>query len=264
MGDSVQLTYMNWEKYKSATLERAGHNWDTLTGADLIIGGLNFSLDFMWVTLHISSLIKRLNLYGFNREAAKDYNGLTSKDVERHWDSLGVLCSKTMMWPDPRDLLMTGSKLYLHTIIARAAQALGHSLPSIVVCPNPTVNLVQNILDGKVDGVLKREYSSDTKHVFTRHTEDAVKKFQSAIERERECWRWDGRAVCENPKWFIQPYIPSLVYLGELRAFIVNGIIINILSTTPVNGLLDTCQAGLLRPLCKIQYAHSLILVLSN
>ena len=58
MTNLVQLTYMNWERYKSATLERAGHNWDTLTGADLIIGGLNFSIDFMWVTLCIPYFIK--------------------------------------------------------------------------------------------------------------------------------------------------------------------------------------------------------------
>jgi hypothetical protein len=165
------------------------------------------------------------------------------------------------MWPDPRDLVMTGAKLYLHTIIAQSAQALGQSLPSIAVCPNPTVKLVQDILDGKIDGVLKREYSSDTKHVFSRHTKNAVKNFQSAIERERKCWRWNAKGVCETPKWFIQPYIPSLVYLGELRAFIVNGIIINIVSTTPVNGLLDTYQAGLLRPLCKIRYGHPFFLV---
>jgi hypothetical protein len=46
----VQLTYMNWEKYKIAMLKRTGNNWDTLTGADLVIGGLNFSMDFMWVS----------------------------------------------------------------------------------------------------------------------------------------------------------------------------------------------------------------------
>ena len=42
---------MNWDKYKTATLKRAGNNWDTLTEADLVIGGLNFSTDFMWVSL---------------------------------------------------------------------------------------------------------------------------------------------------------------------------------------------------------------------
>jgi hypothetical protein len=49
MSTLVQLMYMNWTKYKMAMLERTGLNWDTLTGADLVIGGLNFSMDFVWV-----------------------------------------------------------------------------------------------------------------------------------------------------------------------------------------------------------------------
>jgi hypothetical protein len=188
---------------------------------------------------------------------AKDVYGLTSTDVERHWDSLAILCSQTMMWPDPRDLVATGAKLYLHTIIAGSTQALGQSLPTIAVLPNPTVELVQNIVDGKIDGVLKREYSSDSNHVFSKHTKNAVKKFKEAINRERECWRWEKGTVCENPKWFMQPYLPSLVYLGEIRAFFVNGMIFNILATTPEKGdttNLNVCQAVLLRPLRRIRY----------
>jgi hypothetical protein len=173
-----------------------------------------------------------------------------------------------MMWPDPRDLVMTGGKLYLHTMISQSTRALGQSLPSIAVCPNPTVELIKNIQCGKIDGVLKREYSSDSGHVFSKHTKDAVKKFESTLKRERECWRWEGESVCENPKWFIQPYIPSLVYLGELRVFVVNGIIINIFATTPMKE--DTTNlmvspAIVLRPLWKIRYnQHCFYLVLSD
>ena len=188
---------------------------------------------------------------------AKETYGLTSSEIERHWESLAVLCSRTMMWPDPRDLVCTGAKLYLHTIIARSTQALGLSLPTIAVCPNPTVELVQDIVDGKIDGVLKREYSSDSNHVFSKHLKNAVKKFKDVISREKECWCWNGEKICENPKWFIQPYLPSLVYLGELRAFVVNGIIVNILVTILTDGdmtNLSISQAILLRPLCKIRY----------
>jgi hypothetical protein len=48
MPDLVQLRYMSWERYRNATLERRGTDWDILRDADLIIGGLNFSNFFFF------------------------------------------------------------------------------------------------------------------------------------------------------------------------------------------------------------------------
>ena len=163
------------------------------------------------------------------------------------------------MWPDPRDLLLTGSKLYMNHLIIQSAQALGQSQPIIAVCENPTASLVQDILDGKIDGVLKREYSSDSTHVYTKHTQNAVKKFKKALEDERKFWHWDNQKICENPKWFIQPYIPSFLYLGELRAFVANGIIVNVVVSTPENpssASMAVSQVVLIRPLCNIRYSR--------
>ncbi len=162
------------------------------------------------------------------------------------------------MWPDPRDLILTGSKLYMNHIVTEAARALGQSQPVIAVCDDPTVNLVQDIIDGKINGVLKREYSSNTTHVYSKHTKNAVTNFRKAMEDQRKFWCWDKRKIYENPKWFIQPYIPSLIYLGEIRAYIVNGILINIITSTPDldSGLLDVTQVVQIRPLCNIRYNY--------
>jgi len=43
------LEYMSWWNYKNATLGRVGQDWDTLKRADLIIGGINFALNFLYV-----------------------------------------------------------------------------------------------------------------------------------------------------------------------------------------------------------------------
>jgi hypothetical protein len=43
---------MNWRRYREATLLREGCDWEFMKGADLIIGGLNFSMDFMYVVFH--------------------------------------------------------------------------------------------------------------------------------------------------------------------------------------------------------------------
>jgi hypothetical protein len=126
------------------------------------------------------------------------------------------------------------------------------------VCEDPTVDLVQDILDGKINGVLKCEYSSNTAHVYSKHTKNAVTNFRKAMEDQRKFWSWDKRKICKNPKWFIQPYLPSLIYLGEVCAFIVNGIIINIITSTPdlESGLLDVAQVVQLQPLCNIRYNY--------
>jgi hypothetical protein len=42
---------MSWERYRNATLERRSKDWDMLREVDLTIGGLNFSMNFMWVPI---------------------------------------------------------------------------------------------------------------------------------------------------------------------------------------------------------------------
>jgi hypothetical protein len=126
---------------------------------------------------------------------AKDVYKMTSSELEKHWDSLGILCTNTMIWPDPRDLLMFGSKLYSHHIISISASFLGHSIPNSVVCDNPTITLIEDILNGNIDGVLKREYSRDELHVYTKNTKNAAKKFKAAISDEKKMWNCPGSKV---------------------------------------------------------------------
>ncbi len=191
---------------------------------------------------------------------SRDVYKLTSSELERHWGSLEVLCRNVMIWPDPRDLLMTGSKLYVHHVTSLSAQALGLSIPNSVVYDNPTVGIVEDIINGEVDGVLKREYSSDSLHVYTKHTQNAVSRFKTAISEELKTWNLAGSEVFPSrPRWFIQPYLAPLIYLGEICAFITNGILVNVVVKTPQESFSDTlnteaCQAVLLRPLSNIRY----------
>ncbi len=191
---------------------------------------------------------------GFNRKTAQAFR-LTTQQILLHWNSLGIYCcGKALIWQDPRDLILTGSKLYMNHIVTEAALALGQSQPVIAVWDNLTVNLVQGILDGKING----EFSSNTIHVYSKHTKNAVTNFWKTMEDQRKFWCWDKQKICENPKWFIQLYIPSLIYLGEVPTFITNGIIINIITSTPDldSSLLDVTQTLQLQPLCNIRYNY--------
>jgi hypothetical protein len=64
---------------------------------------------------------------------------------------------------------------------------------------------------------------------------NAVEKFRALREREEEIFGGAQPTRFPRPQWFLQPYLPGLIYLGELRAFFVNGILYNSFSTTPLD-----------------------------
>jgi len=151
---------------------------------------------------------------------------------------------------------MTGSKKYVNTITMVSALALGRSYPIISTC-EPTVKMVKDIQRSKIDAALKRDFSSDSCHVITKHTTNPVEKFKSAISKEKLfCHSPSRPKMFPIPSWYLQPYLPTLIYLGEIRAFIVNGVIINIFGTTPLEGdttNLEVEPAILLRPLSQMR-----------
>jgi hypothetical protein len=127
---------------------------------------------------------------------------------------------------------------------------LSHPMAATVV---PTVELVQDILGGKIDGALKREFSSHNQHVYTQHTKDAVEKFKEALRQENAAY---SKTTFRQPKWFIQPYIAPLFFLGEIRVFIVNGVIFKAIVTTPNSEQsteLEIENPLLLTPLSKLR-----------
>jgi hypothetical protein len=46
-GTQWEVTYVSWEDYTKAVLEAKDEMWISFEKADLIIGGMNFAIDFM-------------------------------------------------------------------------------------------------------------------------------------------------------------------------------------------------------------------------
>jgi hypothetical protein len=177
--------------------------------------------------------------------------------MENLWLGMGVLTQTMTIWPDIRHLLAEGHKLFHIKIITESAESMGLSYPR-VLSVNPSTEKIQLIVDGDIDGVLKREFSSQGVHVYTRHKEDAASQLNYAMWDERSAYCSGNTTSFPKPLWFIQPYIPALLYLGEIRAYIVNGTMFNTVVTTPttVNDLngLDIQRAILFTPLSKLRY----------
>ena len=43
------VKFLNWTKFTNAMIAQTGPNWDMLNGADLVIGGINFTNAFLCV-----------------------------------------------------------------------------------------------------------------------------------------------------------------------------------------------------------------------
>jgi len=45
--DRWDLRYVAWREFRTAILEREGELWREMEDGDLVIGGMDFSIDFM-------------------------------------------------------------------------------------------------------------------------------------------------------------------------------------------------------------------------
>lgn len=166
---------------------------------------------------------------------------MTPLQTEQYWLGLQRLREKAFLWPEPHDLLIEGAKLLTYETIRASAAVLGEPYPNIVIEPEPSEELVVEIQTGAKRCVLKRDFSDCGEHVFHPDMPNAVEIFQNAWTREGNVHRNGQPTMFPRPIWFLQPYLPGFVLLGEIRAFFVNGTLYNSFVTTPTS-----MNAGLL------------------
>jgi hypothetical protein len=175
--------------------------------------------------------------------------------MARLWSGMVILCKNLTIWPDPRDLLMAGSKLFLEFIISRAAVSMGHSHSQAALIKIPSTDLVKDIAEGRLAAVLKRDFSSHSNHVISQHTKDAIAQFENILREEEQAYASTDLPF-PRPLWFLVPYNPALRYLGEIRVFLVNGIYFKQIVTTPParGGPLEITEPKILTPLSLLRY----------
>ena len=194
------------------------------------------------------------------REDSESIYGITVPQMEKHWDGLLELRNHTLIWPDPLDLFRAGSKLNLNNIVHAVALSEGQSYP-ICATVEPDDDLLQSIMDGTKSLVLKRDWSSSSSHVYTKHTAGglagACGRLQAAIEKEEAAYAALQANDFIRPTWFIQPYLPALIIIGEIRAFFVNGLLLRKIITSPCEGRIDETtleNPSMIMPLHRLKY----------
>jgi len=127
---------------------------------------------------------------------------------------------KTVIWPDPDDLLITDQKVLTHARLSAIGDALGHKQPDIrLVEPERVEALARSIVqNGSKDIVMKRSMSYGKKHVV--HAGTTGEELDEMLRDERF---WDSAGAFGRPQWFVQPFLPLMEQIGEIRAFLANG-----------------------------------------
>lgn len=152
-------------------------------------------------------------------------------------------------------MLIAGAKHETSYLLRTCAESLGFQHPiSACVEDEPTLNkLAKDIEDARRQGVLKRSYSARSLHVITPRTIKPTKVLKKALQEQKRDWPQEKTGFIPKPMWFFQPYLPLLLHLGELRSFIVNGVLYYTVSTVtsePNNpAALQICHAHIIRPL---------------
>lgn len=162
--------------------------------------------------------------------------GLSPKDMNKYWINLGRLRKSAYIWPEPHGLVAEGSKLLTAEITQASAAALREPFVTTTEVKNPTKEMVAEICKGDKMCVLKRENSGYSLHTFYpfMNKGKAVKRFQDLRSREEKIYGGGQSTLFPRPLWFIQPYMPAFVHLGEVRALFVNGTLYNTFITTPL------------------------------
>lgn len=150
------------------------------------------------------------------------------------------------VWPRPSELIPNGLKIYQYHTTWLASESLGHTSPSLAVLRTRT-ELVQamNDLGSAVNPpymCIKRERSKLGNHAY--FPEDDLKQPNSGCNLARletmlmEEDRTSRGAFSQEfgqypPRWFAQPFVAQIRYLGEIRCIIINGILLQNVYTVP-------------------------------
>jgi hypothetical protein len=179
--------------------------------------------------------------------------GVAPIDACHIFANLVELAKNTLVWPHPEDLFLGGSKLQCYETLRVASLSMKISTPLYVTVGEKIHDstFIKEFAQGKVQGVLKRDYSMKAQHVILPTAPKLSLKIQKALREEENTWK-RVQDMFGRPKWFLQPIVAHLLHIGEVRCFTVGGRLIFKVITTPGRGHddpIDVTDEEPIRPL---------------
>ncbi|KAL1657543.1 hypothetical protein GGF50DRAFT_121797 [Schizophyllum commune] len=210
---SIEVVGLEYKHFIEAILSPSEHKevFSKLQSASMIIGGAALNED--WTVSN----------YGLHDE----------ESLERYLRSMQELQRTTVIFPNPRDLLLGGHKIILTKNLDRIARELGSSRPKTSVTTDPSTNETDY-------RVVKRPYSARAECVVVRDGDedlraDNVHTVGLKYHKKPPAIASTGSSLIDK-YWLRQPYIPQLQdwRLGELRCFVIGGVVTRIIQTSPM------------------------------
>lgn len=154
----------------------------------------------------------------------------------QYFANLNVFSDGTTIWPPPEESMRVGRKLLFMHSCRLASMALGRTSPAFTLVGDENFNEIGlAVKSGSVNGVLKREFSSESRHVFGPFTNITSKQLKQVQQDTRQYWE-PVADVFDMPRWILQPTIEHLQKIGEVRAFVIGGYLICRYVTAPLGG----------------------------
>ena len=231
--DEWEVSYLPWRDFRAAVLSGKGDRWNSLMKGDLVMGGMDFSIDFLYF-IFLSLLIKSLLILS----SSSSINYRTNPpDCVTFLLNMLRFAKTTTVWPHPEELFMAGAKVQGYETLRVASLSMGLSVPMYATANNiiKTQDFLTKLKKNSFNGVLKREFSMRGEHVITPDTKNPANVLQKALAAQEKTWG-KVKASLGEPMWFMQPFVAHLLTIGEVRVVIVGGRIAYKMTTTPKSG----------------------------
>ena len=179
---------------------------------------------------------------------------VTPREACLIFSNLLDLSKNTMVGPYPEELFLGGSKVQCYETLRICSLSMGVPTPLNVIVGekinDPT--FLQKFSDGRVQAVLKRDYSMKGQHVFFTKDPNTTSSVKKALREEEKTWN-QVEGMFGKLQWFLQPIVAHLLHVGEVRCFIAGGRLVYKVTTTPQDGRIDSpmqvTNYDLIRPL---------------
>lgn len=166
--------------------------------------------------------------------------------------NLTDLCTQTIVYPSPDQMLLRGSKLWVIDQLREVARTVTRTdYPEVVLINDPQ----DPTLAHRPGLFMKRTFSDTAAHVLRACDKDASDLMSGMVTDTKTFYDHDSvRKYNVIPEWFGMAFIPEMSQKGEIKAFFIGGQLTHTICTTPLDGQLKVDHVSEITPLPHLSY----------
>lgn len=163
--------------------------------------------------------------------SSTNHPGISAETLDQFWANLLRLSLTAPLFPHPQDLLSAACKVQRDSDLSIVAATVTRS-------PYPRSAVLSNGDDlskacSNRGLVIKRDFSDSTTCTFL----PGSARRQKVMDAQRQTLAlYQGIEAIPRPSWMAQPFNKDLSHKGELRAFVVGGVLQHTIHTWPAEG----------------------------